>query len=404
MRKTVANWSDIHTDLLSQTADRIKCLRDFIIFGAVCRSWRSVASPEKFNKSPKTPWLLLDDQNEEEEHDRRRKFLKLSKDAIYSINIPKPSKRWYLIVGTDVELGLLNPFSLSRIDLPRKNLVQCNIIGFALSSSPSVASDFTIMIVYFSYKIRLTYFSFWKNGYREWTDSEKSALVGISANITYHNSRFYTAYVFSFYGIYVHEIDIQDSESVSIRSKLFNGPSLHNAGPLWTVGSSRGLMIMTWKLKSLDSEIIDNRLMINDDLYSHPHFEFLVQEIEFEKGECRKVTDLGDEALFLGYYSSYLVDVSNESKFKSNHIYFTENSQLTWWCRSGGGVGVYNMIDRSLEPLFNMADSGYGYLTVERSRAGFLKFHPYLEESKNFEALYFTPPNLRIDYKKSCMA
>ncbi|XP_050210615.1 uncharacterized protein LOC126660936 [Mercurialis annua] len=58
--RTVTNWSELDSDLLSQIAGRINCLRDFIIFGVVCRWWRSVASPKNFNKSTKVPWLLLD--------------------------------------------------------------------------------------------------------------------------------------------------------------------------------------------------------------------------------------------------------------------------------------------------------------------------------------------------------
>ncbi|XP_050210431.1 putative F-box protein At3g25750 [Mercurialis annua] len=383
MEKTMSSWSDLDCDLLLEIAGRISCLRDFIVFGAVCRSWRSVASPEKFNKSTKVPWLLLD----QVDGDRSpRKFFNLSKDVIYSISLPKPSENrfhlgnfmlrsnikekryllssrgWYLMVEDILQLNLLNPFSLSRIDLPhcvgKFNLPHSNIIDFALSSSPSVTSEFIIMIVYFSRSAGLARLVFWKSGDREWTDIDLK-LETINVKITYHNGRFYIPYVvYPPKGFVVHEINIRNYESVSISSKSFTDSYSSICDPFWIFESSRALMISYWRL---NYESIYGFATIIRDLNSYnPHLHFVVQEIDFEKGEFRKVSDLGDEAIFLGCYSSFLVNVSNESRFKSNHIYFAKNFQNTWRHRNGGvGVGVYSMTDGSSEPLFSEVDTGY---------------------------------------------
>ncbi|XP_050232202.1 uncharacterized protein LOC126680939 isoform X2 [Mercurialis annua] len=306
-RRTVENWSELDRDLLSEIADRINCLRDYIIFGAVCRSWRSVASAEKFNKSTKVPWLLLD---KDDDYHSPRKFFNLSKDLIYRINLPKSrnspchfgnfsirngfiysSKGWLLNVENHLELCLSNPFSLSRITLPHSFLLCSNyilLLNFALSSSPSVASDFVILIVYYSFVTRDVKLGFWKNGDHDWTDIDL-IFSTFDSNITYHNGRFYIIRRFEFGAEFVvHEIDIQNSESVSISSKSFANlfPSTHIGSPSWIVGSSQALMIVTWRL---DHASIDEDGNIVGDLYSHvPHFEFIVQEIDFEKGECKK--------------------------------------------------------------------------------------------------------------------
>ncbi|XP_055960043.1 uncharacterized protein LOC126661342 [Mercurialis annua] len=377
----MTNWSELDCDLLSEIANRINCLRDFIIFGAVCSSWRLVALPENFKKSTRVPWLLLD--RDRDDHSPR-KFLNLSKDVIYGINLPKynlpiynlsnrfsirsnikennyvySSKGWFLNVDNHSQLYLLNPFSLSRINLPDsfKEIVKHRLLlNFALSSSPSVASDFMIMIIYYSHGTMNV--GFWKNGDCQWTDVDLK-LHTCDLDITYHNGRFYIVCdVESGAEYVVHEIDIHNSQFVSISSKFLNlYPSLlHLCNPYWIVGLSRELMIVTWGL-DYESRDEDGDIKIIEDLYTH--FEFIIQEIDFEKGSCKKVTNLGHEALFLGFNSSFLVDVSNESKFKSNHIYFAENFQQTYSFKSSVSVGVYSMMDGSYEPLFSEADSGY---------------------------------------------
>ncbi|XP_050210432.1 F-box protein At1g10110-like [Mercurialis annua] len=410
MMKMVPNWSGLDSDLLSEIADRI-CLRDFIVFGRVCRSWRSVASPENFTKSTKVPWLMLD--QDKDDRSRRRKFFNLSEDVIYNINLPKPprkirsfisdieklnpprkfflnskikeeryflsSKGWLLIVEYETQLILLNPFSLSRIDLPHpfplskdypidKNntVIEPYIMNFALSSSPSSSPDFTTMIIYRLNKKGRARLAFWKNGDRDWTDIDlmfSSEFV----DMTYHNGRYYAAYLIDIrndaahpidyqYGYVIHEIDIRNSASVSIRTKSFTNPSLKNffRFPFWIVGSSRVLMMVVWISES-NWEIRTGRQVYLRNIYTHVS-PIIVEEVDFQKGESKEVKDLGDEALFLGFKSSYLADVSKELRFKSNHIYFVDNFQVNWQYENKG-VGVYNIV--STKPLFSKGDCGY---------------------------------------------
>ncbi|XP_050211945.1 putative F-box protein At5g55150 [Mercurialis annua] len=394
MEKTILNWSDINSDLLTEIADRIKCLRDFIIFGAVCKSWRSVATPEIFNKSTKVPWLLLD-QDKYYGHSPR-KFLNLSKDVIYTINLGTPrkvrlsitdwkfllvsfikenkyfmcSKGWYLIVENQTQLSLLNPFSLSRIDLPHpfpfskdygiNEVIQPVIMNFALSSSPNSSSDFTIMIIYRINPTRTAELAFWKNGDRKWTDIDL-IFSTYFVDMTYHNGQYYAAHPsaqhMGFPNRYVvHEIDIRNSASVSIRTKSFTISSRKQFRqiPFWIVGSSRVLMMV-----ALSSELYWEC----DPCYSNEPINyqqtFIVEEVDFENGESKEMSNFGDEALFLGFKSSYFADVSKESRFKPNHIYFADNFKKSFWWHKGG-VGVYSMIDGSSTRLFSESDSGYG--------------------------------------------
>ncbi|XP_050210427.1 uncharacterized protein LOC126660794 [Mercurialis annua] len=410
MMKMVPNWSGLDSDLLSEIADRI-CLRDFIIFGRVCRSWRSVASPENFTKSTKVPWLLLD--QEYDDHGPR-KFFNLSEDVIYNINLPKQpreirssisdiehlnprrkfflnskirekiyflcSKGWFLIVDSKTQLSLLNPFSLTRIDLPHpfplskdypidksNTVIEPYIMNFALSSSPSSSSDFTAMIIYRLNEKDRARLAFWKNGDHGWTDIDLMFSSDF-VDMTYHNGRYYAAYLIDLqndaahpidyrYGYVIHEIDIRNSSSVSIRTKSFTNPSLKNffRFPFWIVGSSRVLMMVIWISKSA-WEIRTGRQVYLRNIYSHVS-PIIVEEVDFEKGESKEVKDLGGGALFLGFKSSYLANVLKDSRFKSNHVYFADNFQGNWEYDKQG-VGVYNII--STKPLFSKGDRGFG--------------------------------------------
>ncbi|XP_050212015.1 uncharacterized protein LOC126662163 isoform X2 [Mercurialis annua] len=288
MKKTVLNWSDLDSDLLSEIIDRISCLRDFIIFGAVCKSWRSVASPEKFNKSTKVPWLLLDQKEDDNCH------------------------------------------------------------------------HFTTMILYHLSGAVSPRLAFWKNGDRNWTDIDlifPSDLI----EMTYQNGRYYAAHLNDGpNGYVIHEIDIQNSAFVSTRTKSFSNLSMDtfNPYPFWIVGSSRGLFMVTSELRfNLEIRGGSHPIGLLDiDSYI---LQFIVEEVDFERGESKEVKDFGDEALFVGLESSFFADVSKESKLKSNHIYFAEKFQELW-SYTRRGAGVYSMMDRSYKRLFTEADYGYG--------------------------------------------
>ncbi|KAL6199119.1 hypothetical protein ACLB2K_028906 [Fragaria x ananassa] len=58
---SLANWSDLPQDLTITIAKRLVCMEDFLSFGAVCKSWRSTATKEKFTGglTHQVPFLTL---------------------------------------------------------------------------------------------------------------------------------------------------------------------------------------------------------------------------------------------------------------------------------------------------------------------------------------------------------
>ncbi|KAJ4956559.1 hypothetical protein NE237_013342 [Protea cynaroides] len=53
----MSNWSDLPKELLVLVSKRLSYINDFVYFGAVCRSWQSVAADEKHNHPCQLPML-----------------------------------------------------------------------------------------------------------------------------------------------------------------------------------------------------------------------------------------------------------------------------------------------------------------------------------------------------------
>ena len=49
------NWANLNEDLLVRAAKRIDLFKDFIAFGRVCISWKSVAVKDNFNEHQHIP-------------------------------------------------------------------------------------------------------------------------------------------------------------------------------------------------------------------------------------------------------------------------------------------------------------------------------------------------------------
>ncbi|PHU07180.1 hypothetical protein BC332_23669 [Capsicum chinense] len=121
----MANWAELANDMI---AKHVEVIEDFIVFSAVCTSWRTATPKDNSDVLwPQLPLLMLGYAKD----CNYREFYSLSKKKVSRLYVPEakwrtcfPSKGWLIcFLQSELETSLLNPFSHKKIQLPPgKNL------------------------------------------------------------------------------------------------------------------------------------------------------------------------------------------------------------------------------------------------------------------------------------------
>lgn len=373
----MADWAELHKDLLAFIAKRLGFLEDFISFARVCKSWRSVAVKSNFNGSLKTPWLLLaEEQGVDTASDYRRLLSTTNGDLIARIRLPEAKGKqcseslgWLVTLSRRGDMSLLNPLSRVQISLPHittfqnyKDIMMPDIIRKAvLSSVPSPSSkDYALVVIYGG----SSYLGLWRPGDETWTTIETS-LFCPSTDIIFCKRQFYGLEK----GGGIFACDVWGSKPMRVRAVGETPKELiHVNQPyltiLYVVESQGELLIVVRDRRFVlfaDEEYCKRFMKgsFPDEYRIRPGSqEFRVFKVDLFSDGCRweEIQSLGDNALFLGHNSSISVEASKFPGIKPNCIYYTDDclGMMVFPKRKreeGKDAGIYNLEDRSKTTL-----------------------------------------------------
>ncbi|XP_078168971.1 F-box protein SKIP23-like [Carex rostrata] len=327
------NWSELPGDIIHLFSKKLPDISDFIRFRAVCKSWQ--LSAPVTDPPPQLPWLL--EIHKKEHHEKAIvRFYCLSSGKVHTLSCPGSWRAWlqgptcrYLRAyhKEKFEMCLLNPLIHYKIHVLLKPLIHdeihvpdvVNCGGFFplyIGPDPNEGGDIVVLSGY------TNKMAFWRPRADDW---DWVYVEGVGK--CYSGNACYMGQYFS------NDMDTGITNVIDIATKKLAyqiaPPEGFNplGGDTVTVKSGGKILLL---------------FQYDDDEPCH----FDIYCLYFGDGEGKpcwvKITDIGDQMLFLQYNSGLAFSVSNFARFKGNCIYFMKSGR--YLCRYDIGDGTTEVL------------------------------------------------------------
>ncbi|KAK3026402.1 hypothetical protein RJ639_041414 [Escallonia herrerae] len=344
------NWSELLHDLLVEIAKKITSIEDFVSFGVVCSSWYAAATRDNFTPSTQIPWLMLAEVEQQNESELWRQFFSLSSGRIFKVILPEASKirclsslGWLLTLG-ELNANLLHPLLRLQIQLPDlntfqdydeiENVEQDYVHKMVLSSNPAVTCDYLVMVTHGFGGV----LGFWRPGDVSWTAADRLGFY--IYDLTFYKDKLYAVDVRG--GVIV--CDVNGPNPTQVRTVSIAPDGFLPHAQLYLVGWVDDTLL-----------VVSRKVALMNDSGNYGTTSFRVIQLDLRHNKWSTINNLGKRALFLGYNSSFFVETSDKVGCKGNCIYFTDDCGESYFGTPEGGgkdMGIFNMLDGSIEPHF----------------------------------------------------
>ncbi|XP_078154659.1 putative F-box protein At4g22060 [Carex rostrata] len=316
------NWSELPQDILHLFSKKLPDISDFIHFRAVCKSWQ--LSVLVTNPPQQLPWLL---ERRQEGENPIIRFFCLSSGKVHTIACPSscrvrlygPGGRYLLAyhVGNN-ERYLLNPLTHDQIHVPFINVLGSGFLDY-IGPDPIEGSHIVVISGQSGWNTRCNMMGFWRPKAGDWVNAEG---VGCSANAYYM-------------GQYIrNDRQTRITNVIDIATKKM----AYQVAPL---EGTNHLLVSPPIMVESGGKIL--RLFQH---YEGEQCHFDIYSLYFGDGKGKpcwvKITDIGDQILFLRFNRGLSFRASNFAGFKRNCIYFVKNKQ--YLCRYDIGDGTTEVL------------------------------------------------------------
>ncbi|XP_078148097.1 putative F-box/kelch-repeat protein At5g24040 [Carex rostrata] len=320
------NWSELPKDILHLFSKKLTDIFDFIRFRAVCKSWKLSALVT--DPPPLLPWLL-EVRREEDRENAVIRFYCLSSGKVHTITcscsrgawLRGPARRYLLASQSRFQVYLLNPLTNDQIHVPFVNACWCPIY---IGPDSSEGGDIVVISGFKNYfdmvfNTRPNMMVFWRPKADDWVYVEG---VGNGANTYYRGQYFCND----------SETGITNVIDSATKKMAYQITAPEDTNPLL-----RGYTVIV----EAGGKIL--RLFQH---YEAEQYHFDIYCLYFGDGEAKpcwgKITDIGDQMLFLEGHHGLSFCASNFAGFKGNCIYFLKTMQ--YLCRYDIGDGTTEVL------------------------------------------------------------